>query len=187
MLDKLEKVKIFIIGLFLIFHIIAYYLTKGGSLFKEDLKITCGKADIMTFLMWLQKKTYIRNLFYYRIGPRFTFFFQWLLPVDRTLHLYNNCPIGKRCHLEHSQNTFLNAKCIGEDFYCLHNVTVGNNVYVGRNPRIGNNVKIFTGAVVIGDIRVGNNVIIAANAVVNKDVPDNCMVGGIPAKIIKML
>ena len=62
MLDKLEKVKIFIIGLFLIFHIIAYYLTKGGSLFKEDLKITCGKADIMTFLMWLQKKNLYKKL-----------------------------------------------------------------------------------------------------------------------------
>ena len=35
-----------------------------------------------------------------------------------------------------------------------------------------------------GEIKVGNNVAIGANAVVNKDIPDNVTVGGIPAKII---
>lgn len=34
-------------------------------------------------------------------------------------------------------------------------------------------------------IRVGDNVSIGANSLVNKDVPDNCMVGGVPAKVIK--
>lgn len=81
----------------------------------------------------------------------------------------------------------MNAKCIGDDFYCLHNVTIGNNIYQGKNPKIGNNVKIFTGAVVVGDIQIGNNVIIAANAVVNKDIPDNCLVAGVPAKIVKYI
>jgi serine O-acetyltransferase len=52
-------------------------------------------------------------------------------------------------------------------------------------PIIGDNVYIGLGAKVIGGIRIGNNVFIAPNAVVVKDVPDNCVVGGIPAKIIK--
>ena len=43
------------------------------------------------------------------------------------------------------------------------------------------------GAKVLGNITIGNNVIIAANAVVVKDVEDNCVVGGVPAKIIKKL
>ena len=45
---------------------------------------------------------------------------------------------------------------------------------------------IGAGAKVVGKIRVGNNVAIGANAVVTKDVPDNAVVGGIPAKIISM-
>ena len=37
----------------------------------------------------------------------------------------------------------------------------------------------------IGKITVGDNVTVAPNAVVVKDVPDNCVVGGVPARIIK--
>lgn len=55
----------------------------------------------------------------------------------------------------------------------------------GGTPVIGDNVKIGTGAKIIGGVTVGNNVFIGANAVVVKDVPDNCVVGGVPAKIIK--
>lgn len=39
----------------------------------------------------------------------------------------------------------------------------------------------------LGEITVGNNVIIGANAVVVHDVPDNCVVAGIPAHIVKYL
>ena len=52
-------------------------------------------------------------------------------------------------------------------------------------PVIGNNVEIHSGAKIVGPVRIGNNVIIGANAVVTKDIPDNCVVAGIPAKIIK--
>ena len=41
------------------------------------------------------------------------------------------------------------------------------------------------GSFVFGPITVGNNVSIGANAVVNKDVPDNAVVAGVPAKIIR--
>lgn len=52
---------------------------------------------------------------------------------------------------------------------------------------IGNHVTVCCGAKVLGAITIGNNVVIGANAVVCKDVPDNCVVGGVPAKIIKHL
>ena len=52
-------------------------------------------------------------------------------------------------------------------------------------PIIGDNVHISAGARILGPIKIGNNVIIGANAVVVKDVPDNCVVAGSPAKIIK--
>ena len=52
-------------------------------------------------------------------------------------------------------------------------------------PIIGDNVEICAGARILGPVRIGNNVIIGANAVVVKDVPDNCIVAGVPAHIIK--
>ena len=50
---------------------------------------------------------------------------------------------------------------------------------------IGDNVWIGDKAAILSGVHIGNNVIIAANAVVTKDVPDNCVVGGVPAVIIK--
>lgn len=44
---------------------------------------------------------------------------------------------------------------------------------------IGGNVTILPG------VHIGNNAVVAAGAVATKDVPDNCLVGGIPAKKIK--
>lgn len=38
---------------------------------------------------------------------------------------------------------------------------------------------------VLGGITIGNNVVVAPNAVVVKDVPDNCVVAGVPAKVIR--
>ena len=46
-------------------------------------------------------------------------------------------------------------------------------------------MKLSVGCKVFGKIVIGNNVIIAPNAVVVKSVPDNCIIAGIPAKIIK--
>lgn len=64
-------------------------------------------------------------------------------------------------------------------------VTIGNKHGRYDTPEIGDNVTFGTGAKVIGPIKVGNNVTIAPNAVVVKDVPDNAIVAGVPAKIIK--
>lgn len=50
---------------------------------------------------------------------------------------------------------------------------------------IGNNVWIGEGAVIQQGVTIGNGSIIAANSIVTKDVPANCMIAGIPAKIIK--
>ena len=52
-------------------------------------------------------------------------------------------------------------------------VTIGNDVWIGGN------VTILPG------VEIGNNVIIAAGAVVTKNIPDNCIVGGVPARVRK--
>lgn len=51
---------------------------------------------------------------------------------------------------------------------------------------IGDNCYISTGVVILGPVTIGNNVTIAAGAVVTHDVPDNALVGGVPAKIIRI-
>ena len=70
---------------------------------------------------------------------------------------------------------------IGENCRIHPSTSIGE--YNGA-PTLGNNVYIAPGAKLFGGITIGNNVAIGANAVVNKDVPDNVTVGGIPAKII---
>jgi len=50
---------------------------------------------------------------------------------------------------------------------------------------IENNVWIGHGAVITKGIRIGSGAIVAANAVVTKDVPNNAIVGGVPAKLIR--
>lgn len=54
---------------------------------------------------------------------------------------------------------------------------------IGR-VNIGNKVFIGAESVVLPGVTIGNNVIIGANSTVTKDVPDNCVVAGTPAKVI---
>jgi acetyltransferase-like isoleucine patch superfamily enzyme len=61
-----------------------------------------------------------------------------------------------------------------------HSLTVGH-IHLKKNAWIGANATITQG------VTVGENAVVAAGAVVTKDVPDNTVVGGIPAKIIKTL
>ncbi len=75
---------------------------------------------------------------------------------------------------------------IGDNCVVSQQVTLGggNSHYPGV-PKIGNNVHISHGVVIFGGIVIGNNVEIGANAVVNKPVPDNAIVAGVPAKILR--
>lgn len=68
--------------------------------------------------------------------------------------------------------------------------TVNAGVVVGNKRKgelaiIGDNVDLTIGSKIIGKIRIGNNVVVAPNSVVIKDVPDNAIVSGIPAQILK--
>jgi acetyltransferase-like isoleucine patch superfamily enzyme len=55
-----------------------------------------------------------------------------------------------------------------------------------RDVRVGSNVWIGYGACVLRGIRVGDNSIVGTSAVVTKDVPANAVVGGVPAKLLRM-
>lgn len=74
---------------------------------------------------------------------------------------------------------------IGKGTIIQHSVTIGEKDGSHRCPIIGDNCFIGARAIILGAIRVGNNVKIGAGAVVINDVPDNCTVVGVPAKVIK--
>ncbi|KKK36306.1 acetyltransferase [Mesobacillus campisalis] len=57
----------------------------------------------------------------------------------------------------------------------------------GKPVIIGNNVWIGGGAIINPGVRIGDNAVIASGAVVTKDVPENVVVGGNPAKIIRQI
>lgn len=71
------------------------------------------------------------------------------------------------------------------------NCTIGPCVTIGGRSRkinvpiIGDNVYIGGGSKVLGDVTIGNNVVIGANSVILESIPNNCIVVGIPGRIIK--
>lgn len=80
----------------------------------------------------------------------------------------------------------IHTRCvIGENCVIGSGVTLGGTNHKYEVPQVGNNVYIGSGAKIIGPVKIGNNVVIGANAVVTKDIPDNTLAVGIPARIIK--
>ena len=74
---------------------------------------------------------------------------------------------------------------IGKNVVIGDGVTIGGTTKKLGTPVIGNGCLITSGAVIIGPITIGNNCVVGANAVVTKSFPDNCVIAGVPAKIIK--
>ena len=123
-----------------------------------------------------------RNLFYYRLGD-YSAFLRWMFPPLPTLHI-STASIGPGLFIQHGFSTIISAASIGENCWINQQVTIG---YTNESdcPVIKDNVAIYAGAKVLGSITVGSNVKVGANAVVLKDVPDNCTVAGVPARIVK--
>ena len=96
--------------------------------------------------------------------------------------------LGRRIRIEHSGGMVLVATSIGDDTTIRQNTTFGIRTVsdLHGRPRIGRRVDIGCGAVILGAIKVGDGAVIGANSVVTKDVPLNAVVGGVPAKVIRI-
>ena len=112
-----------------------------------------------------------KNIF---IGNDFTGNFNLTILDIREVYIGNNVMIGPNTLITTVGHPLSPMKRRG---YMAHAepVTIGNNVWIGGN------VTILPG------VTIGNNVVIAAGAVVTNDVPDNTLVGGVPARKIKDL
>lgn len=124
--------------------------------------------------------------------------------LDDSVALFTPLYINYGKHTKIGKNVFINFNCI---FLDLGGITIDDDVLIGPNvsilteghpaspverhslvPRsihIKKNAWIGAGATILQGVTIGENAIVAAGAVVSKDVPDNTIVGGVPAKIIK--
>ncbi len=90
--------------------------------------------------------------------------------------------IGDGLAMVHGYSTIIVCTEIGRNNVIFQQVTIGWSK--GGFPVIGNDCVICCGAIIVGNIRIGNNVTVGAGAVVIRDVPDNVVVAGNPARII---
>lgn len=138
----------------------------------------------------------LRSLFSQLIGS----------PVDETFGLfppfYTDC--GKNIHI--GKHVFINMGCkfqdqggifIGDGSLIGHNVVLATlnhamsprdrSSMIPKPIHIGKRVWIGSNATVLPGVTIGDGAIVAAGAVVTKDVPENTIVGGVPASIIRRL
>jgi len=75
---------------------------------------------------------------------------------------------------------------IGPRSKILQNVTIGGRSGVRANPRLGSDVLVGAGAIILGDVTVGDGATVAAQAVVLENVPAGAVVGGVPARVLRL-
>ncbi len=144
-------------------------------------------SDFMAFSSFLLELPEYRSLFLYRIRRNSLIItrklFKIFFPPLETLYIDTE-DIGAGFFIQHGMSTGIDAEKIGERCWVNHNVTIGFNLGAKGAPIIGNGVRITAGAVVLGPVTLKDNCIVGANAVVTKDVEEDAIVGGVPAKVI---
>ena len=103
--------------------------------------------------------------------------------------------LGQECTISSFQHVSIGRECVIADRVMLIDFDHGiaeverpirlQGIYK-RDVRVGNNVWIGYGACILRGVTVGDNAVIGTNAVVTKDVPANAVVGGVPARLIRM-
>ena len=108
------------------------------------------------------------------------------------IEIHPKAKIGENLFIDHGMGVVIGETSeIGDNVTIYHMVTLGGispsinsdqQRYVKRHPTLKDNVVVGSGAQVLGPIEVGKNAKIGSNAVVTKDVPENAVMIGIPAR-----
>lgn len=126
--------------------------------------------------------------------------------IDESVAIFTPLYINYGKHTRIGKNVFINFDCT---FLDLGGITIEDNVLIAPKVsllseghslspesrqslvpghiHIKRNAWIGAGATILPGVTIGENSVVAAGAVVSKDVPDNTIVGGVPAKIIKII
>lgn len=172
-------------------HLLVYVFASNSKI-KADVKRYMESENIIlspfvALLYLLHNSWAFRTLFYYRIGPVAALLIGWWRPKDRYFNISYTTVIEGGAYFAHPRSTGINANHIGKNFSARQLTTLGNKKD-GDNknrPWIGDNVTLGANVTIIGAIHIGNNVTIGAGSVVVKDIPDNAVAVGNPAKVIK--
>ncbi len=161
-------------------------------LVKSDLYRQNGKISLLIFLKDILFRKGFKFVFWLRAANQFSnipivnFFSKLIFIYYKRAYTSDanyRAQIGPGFSMYHVFGTAWDKDVIiGNNVTILHGVTLGrkNNKF----PTIMDNVYIGPGACILGGIVIGKNSVIGANATVTKDVPDNAVVVGNPAKII---
>jgi serine O-acetyltransferase len=170
-------------------HILLFYFASERETIRADVQrwgqvfgFDADESLLWQFLWLLTMYPEYRNLFYYRTKRAGRPFYFLAPPMD-TLFLPAHA-IGPGLFLQHGFASVLLAKRIGANCWINQQVTIGSDHRSGA-PVLEDNVTVNAGAKIIGNVTVGANSIVGANAVVVKNVPPNCTVVGVPARIVR--
>ena len=137
---------------------------------------------------------------WYRVGRRLEtshFIIQKLLSIPYYMvfrfietftgvSLPKEADIGKGIRIWHFGGIFVNGDSTIGDFCTIRQgVTIGNKYEGGGSPIIGDNVEFGAYSMAVGEITIGDCVQIDAYSMVNGNVDSQCVVAGIPAKVVK--
>lgn len=103
------------------------------------------------------------------------------------IEIHPGAQIGKGVFIDHGMGVVIGETTIIKDYVTLYQGVVlgGTGKEKGkRHPTVEKGVVVAAGAMVLGSIVIGENARVGAGAVVLKNVPPNCTVVGVPAKVV---